>query len=183
MEASPRTGRISATTTSHTIKPPRCTASRRATPELSACRGSFTNTSTNTELSTAIGIADQAQILVCVRADRQSPAPAPFGASVFGQSRFSALRLTGKVRLQPSCKCTYLIRREFANRGLDFSNTSHRTNFTIPAENASRMQVRIHSTVKQTQCNHECMTTLRPKLTMAGGITMNLEYACLCLAP
>ena len=55
------------------------------TMEAGACRGSFNSTSSSTELSMAVTIANQAEVIIGILPYRQAPAPAPFFKGVIGR--------------------------------------------------------------------------------------------------
>src|SRR5947207_1901082 len=70
-------GTISAKTVSQMMSEPWLAACRRAVMEGPECCGSFSSTSSRTEVSTAVTIANQPQVIIGVGSGGQGAAPAP----------------------------------------------------------------------------------------------------------
>src|SRR5664280_3486176 len=115
MDAPASTGEISAMTTSQTTSLSGA-AARRAAAEDSACCGSSSSTSSKTELSTAVAIAGQAQIIVRRFAGGQMAATAPFGEDFFASGRLALRigRLNGDADVRLFRQRQWLRQNQFA---------------------------------------------------------------------
>ena len=79
------TGTISARATLQIANEPSAAARYSAAMEVGACCGSFNSTSSSTEVSTAVTIANQVKIFITVFSRRQVAASAPFFKGIIGR--------------------------------------------------------------------------------------------------